>query len=81
MLQETSKELKRRNDADEKKGKFFQRLTIDIGYQRLRDHISAVVMAMKLSKNYPDFINKLNQFYPRYGDNLTLDLDENDRGT
>lgn len=74
------KELKKRNDADEKKGKLFQRLTADVGYQKLRDHISAVVMAMKLSKDYPDFIAKMNQFYPRYGDSMSLDLEDTDKG-
>lgn len=74
------RELKRRNEGDEKKGKFFQRLTLDVGYQKLRDHLAAVVMAMKLSKDYPDFIGKLNQFYPRYGDNMMLDLEDVDRG-
>jgi hypothetical protein len=74
-------ELKKQNEKDEKKGKLHQRLTLDIGYQKLRDHISAIVMAMKLSKDYPDFIATLNRFYPRFGDNLTLDLEEADRGS
>lgn len=73
-------ELKRQNDKDEKKGKLHQRLTLDVGYQKLRDHISATVMAMKLSKDYPDFIDKMNKFYPRYGDTLQLELDPADQG-
>ncbi|ATQ77872.1 hypothetical protein CR152_27745 [Massilia violaceinigra] len=73
-------ELKRQNEKDERKGKLHQRLTLDIGYQKLRDHISAVVMAMKLSKDYPDFIEKMNQFYPRYGDNFQLELEAIDHG-
>jgi hypothetical protein len=73
-------ELKKQNDKDEKKGKLFQRLTLDAGYQKLRDHISGTVMAMKLSSDYPDFIEKMNKFYPRYGDTLQLDLDAADQG-
>jgi hypothetical protein len=73
-------ELKKQNDKDEKKGKLFQRLTLDVGYQKLRDHISGTVMAMKLSKDYPDFIEKMNRFYPRFGDTMMLDLDDADRG-
>jgi len=73
-------ELKRQNEKDEKKGKLHQRLTLDLGYQKLRDHISATVMAMKLSKDYPDFIDKMNKFYPRYGDTLQLELDPADQG-
>lgn len=74
------KELKHRNDADDKKGKLFQRLTLNVGYQKLRDHISAVVMAMKLSKDYQDFIGKLNIHFPRYGDTMSLDLEDTDKG-
>lgn len=73
-------ELKKKNEKDEKKGKLHQRLTLDVGYQKLRDHISGVVMAMKLSTDYPDFIEKMNKFYPRFGDTLILDLEEADKG-
>jgi hypothetical protein len=73
-------ELKKQNEKDEKKGKLFQRLTLDVGYQKLRDHIASTVMAMKLSKDYPDFIEKMNRFYPRFGDTMLLDLEDADRG-
>jgi hypothetical protein len=73
-------EIKRLNEKDEKKGKLFQRLTPDVGRQKLRDHITAVVMAMKLSRDYQDFIEKLNSVMPRYGDTYSLDLEEQDRG-
>lgn len=72
--------LKKQSEQDAKKGKLHQRLTMDVGYQKLRDHISAVVMAMKLSTDYADFVGKLNLFYPRFGDNLILDLDAPDQG-
>ena len=64
------KEIKLKNDTDLKKGKLFQRLTLNVGYQKLRDHIAGVVMAMKLSKDYPDFITKLNSVYPTFKVNL-----------
>lgn len=55
------------------------------GYQkeRARDSLAkilaSVTTAMKLSDNYPDFINKLNRVHPRYGETYTLDLEQPDR--
>ncbi|WP_286974970.1 P63C domain-containing protein [Pseudomonas sp.] len=71
-------ELKNQNAKDAKKGKLFQRLTTDTGHPKLREHLASAVTIMKLSKNYPDFIEKMNLIHPRYGDSLTLDLDEAD---
>lgn len=55
--------------------KFFQRLTDNIGYPKLKEHLGAVVAVMRLSKDYRDFIRKLNQHYPRYGDTIPLPLE------
>jgi hypothetical protein len=72
-------ELRRVTPRDEETGrhkhKFFQRLTTNTGYPKLREHLGAVVAVMKLSSRYPDFINKLDQLYPRYDDTLPLPLD------
>ncbi|MCP8350899.1 hypothetical protein DN387_21940 [Pseudomonas sp. FBF18] len=71
-------ELKNQNSKDEKKGKLFQRLTPDTGHPKLREHLASAVTVMKLSKDYPDFIEKLNIIHPRFGDTLALDLDDSD---
>lgn len=73
-------ELKRQSSKDEKKAHLHRRLTQELGHPKLREHLAAVVMAMKLSTDYKDFISKLNQFYPRFGDSFQLDLDVDDRG-
>ncbi|WP_085678184.1 MULTISPECIES: P63C domain-containing protein [unclassified Pseudomonas] len=71
-------ELKKENNRDSKKGHLHRRLTPETGHAKLREHLSSVTTAMKLSKDYPDFIEKLNMLHPRYGDTLTLDLDKED---
>jgi hypothetical protein len=52
-------ELKRvtpKNDAVRPKNKFFQRLTNNIGYPKLREHLGAVVSIMKLSGDWVSFL-------------------------
>lgn len=68
-------ELKRvveRNEEGRPTHKYFQRLTANIGYPKLREHLGAVVAIMKLSSTYADFIDKLDKVAPRYGQNWLL---------
>lgn len=61
-----------RNDAGRPTHKYFQRLTSNVGYMKLVEHLGAVVAIMKLSKDYPDFISKLDVVAQRYGQNMLL---------
>lgn len=72
-------ELKKENAKSERKGKLHQRLTTDMGHPKLREHLASTVTIMKLSKSYPEFIEKLNMIHPRYGDSLSLDLEDGDK--
>lgn len=72
-------ELKKENAKDKKKGHLFRRLTTDKGHPKLREHLASTVTIMKLSRDYDDFISKMNLIHPRYGDSLTLELEEKDR--
>jgi hypothetical protein len=61
-------ELKRvtpKNDAGRPKNKLFQRLTNNIGYPKLREHLGAVVAIMKLSSDWVGFRKNLDRLYPR----------------
>ena len=63
-------ELKRVTPRDEKgraKTKYFQRLTSNLGYPKLREHLGSVVTLMKLSRDWKDFERKLDQIHPRMG--------------
>ncbi|MBD2107282.1 P63C domain-containing protein [Nodosilinea sp. FACHB-13] len=58
-----------------RKHRFFQKLTPDIGHPKLREHLSSVVTIMKLSDSYTDFQRKLDKIHPKYNETLPLDLD------
>jgi hypothetical protein len=77
-------ELKRVTPRDEKgrtKNRYFQHLTSNIGYPKLREHLGSVVTLMKLSKDWDDFKTKLELIHPRYGDTMLLPFpDEDDTG-
>jgi hypothetical protein len=49
-----------------------RRLTEDFGHPRLREHLAAVVTVMQLSRDYDDFIEKLDRVKPRFGETLQL---------
>lgn len=71
-------ELKRvtpKSESGNRKHKFFQKLTTNIGYPKLREHLGAVVAIMKLSTGWEDFMMKLDRWYPRYGESLALPLE------
>lgn len=76
-------ELKRVTPRDEKgrpRHRYFQRLTSNVGYPKLREHLGSVVTLMKLSNDWSDFIAKLDRFHPRVGETLQLPFDD-DPGT
>jgi hypothetical protein len=72
-------ELRKLTPKDEKgrrKHKYFQRLTSNVGYPKLREHLGSVVTIMKLSRDWQDFTIKLDQLHPRVGDTIPLPLDD-----
>ena len=52
----------------------FQRLTQNVGYPKLREHLGAVIAYMQTSMDWWDFMSKLDRFKPRYGDNYSLEF-------
>ena len=69
-----------RDDEGRRKHKYFQRLTTNLGYPKLREHLGSVVAIMKLSRDWTDFTNKLDRLHPRYGDTIALPFDWDDTG-
>lgn len=62
-------ELKRVQERDESgrpRHKLFQRLTLNVGYPALREHLGSVVTLMKVSKDWNDFRVKIDRIHPRY---------------
>ena len=71
------KELKRvtpRNAAGRPTARYPQSLTRNIGYPKLKEHLGAVIAFMKISRSWGDFINLLNEHYPRMGDTPMLPI-------
>lgn len=64
------------NEAGRPKHKLFQKLTNNVGYPKLREHLGSVVTIMKLSNDYNDFKQKLDRLHPAYGKTLPLPLDD-----
>jgi hypothetical protein len=65
-----------RDESGRRKYKYFQRLTTNVGYPKLREHLGSVVAIMKLSRDWRDFEIKLDQIHPRIGDTIPLPLDD-----
>ncbi len=72
-------ELKRvttRSESGRPTHKYFQRLTSNVGYPSLREHLGTVVAIMKLSGGWHDFMAKLDRIAPRFGSTLALPFDD-----
>ena len=71
-------ELKRitpKNASGHRKHRFFQRLTQNLGYPKLREHLGSVIAFMQMSSDWHDFMNKLNRYRPKYGETFDLPLE------
>jgi hypothetical protein len=55
-----------RNESGRPTAKYFQKLTQNTGYPKLREHLGSVVTLMKLSTNWDDFMAKLDRFHPKF---------------
>lgn len=68
-------ELKRVTPQDENgrpKYRYFRRLTSNVGYPKLREHLGSVVTLMKLSDEWREFVDKLDRIHPRFNSQLPL---------
>jgi hypothetical protein len=68
-------ELKRvtpQDDNGRPKHRYFRRLTSNIGYPKLREHLGSVVTIMKLSDEWYGFMNKLEYLHPKFDSQLPL---------
>ena len=70
------KEVTPRDEEGRLKHKYFQRLTSNVGYPKLLQHLGSVVSIMKLSPTWQDFTRNLDTLHPRYGDTMPLPLDD-----
>ena len=59
------KKVTEKNTSGRYKHKFFQKLTTNIGYPKLKEHIGAVVAIMQLSNDWEQFMSHLDRLRPR----------------
>lgn len=65
----------RRNERGRPTQKLTQYLTPDEGKPRLRELLEGVKVLMRLSRDWDDFMLKLDDIYPRFGDTIQLPFD------
>jgi hypothetical protein len=75
VLAELKRLIPRRESSGLHKHRFFQMLTTNVGYPKLREHLGSVVTMMKLSTDWHDFMEKLDRLHPQYGETIPLALD------
>lgn len=63
-----------RNEAGRPTAKYFQKLTRNTGYPKLREHLGSVITLMKLSDDWDDFMKKLDKFHPKFGNTVEMDI-------
>lgn len=66
------KSVQQKGPTGRPKHKLFQRLSDNVGYPKLREHLGSVVTLMKLSSDWDDFKSKLEVIHPPYGDQEML---------
>jgi hypothetical protein len=71
-------ELKKVTPVDDKgrrKHRYFQRLTENIGYKKLQETLSNVIVLMRAASNYRKFESMINRAMPKYGHSYEIPLD------
>lgn len=61
-----------RDDKERPRHRYFRRLSSNVGYPKLREHLGSVVSIMKLSNEWGDFMGKVDTIHPRYNSQLSL---------
>jgi hypothetical protein len=68
------KKVQDRGATGQPKHKLFQRLTQNVGYPKLREHLGSVVTLMKLSSDWDDFKRNLEMVHPVQDGQDQLDI-------
>lgn len=65
---EELKKLTEKNEKGKRKHKFFQKLTPETGHPKLKEHISNIIVLMKVSVEWESFIKMVDKALPKYMD-------------
>lgn len=78
VLDELRRITPRRPTTGALKHRYYNKLTSNLGFPKLKEHLGAVVAIMRMSKNWGHFIENLDQLHPRYGDTRRLSFPDYD---
>jgi len=73
------KQVTERDDDGRAKSRYHQRLTQNIGYPKLREHLGSVVTLMKLSRGWDEFMTHLDRLHPRWDRTLPMAFEFEDK--
>jgi len=59
-------------EGGSKGGKLHQFLTPGEGHPRLKQHLEGVIVAMKLSRDWKEFYERMNQLYPKLNETMSI---------
>jgi hypothetical protein len=65
-VKEELSRLTPKTESGNRKHRFFQRLSDDVGHPKLREHLASVIALMKASDDYDSFEKLLNRALPKY---------------
>lgn len=68
--------LNPKNERGHRENKYFQYLTEDIGHPELREHSTSVIVLMRASDSWSDFMRSMKGALPKYGDTYEMLLDD-----
>lgn len=71
---EELKKITPKTASGNRKFKYFQKLTPDTGHPKLKEHISNIVVLMKVNNDWESFIAMVNKAMPKYLDGRQLTL-------
>lgn len=63
-----------RNEQGRLKQHLHRRLTEELGHPRLREHLAVVVAMMQISRSWREFMDRMDQVRPKFGDTRHLAL-------
>lgn len=64
-----------RNERGALKAHYHRRLTVDVGHPKLRELLGGIVFLMRLSRDWQEFIHRLDQVAPKFGHTWEMPLE------
>ncbi|MPZ22917.1 MAG: hypothetical protein GEU28_05120 [Dehalococcoidia bacterium] len=76
---EELRQVAERDDEGRPRHRYHQRLTQNVGYPKLREHLGSVVTLMKLSVSWDEFTAHLDRLHPRWDKTIPMSFEFDER--